>query len=201
MAGPQHPFIVVEQFIHQFLSQWNIGLQPSLKLHTEPGCAITIDYKVTTSVPSAEVDHREVKKKSGRGSRKRRKNQRCSLQGDSTLQDTLTQEISSDIAEPVVSTDIDDTVSVESSLPTLSVQHHQDLDKEPVINQHVPDVTFQTTFDKPQESSSEPLLPSPPDTFKPPVMRIVSEEEINRILRSCGMKTTHELDHESNPLL
>ena len=65
----------------------------------------------------------------------------------------------------------------------------------------MPDVTFQTTFDKPQESSSEPLLPSPPDTFKPPVMRIVSEEEINRILRSCGMKTTHELEHEGNPLL
>ena len=57
MAGPQHHFIVVEQFIHRFLSQWNIGLQPSLKLHSEPSGAITIDYKVTTSVPSAEVDH------------------------------------------------------------------------------------------------------------------------------------------------
>ena len=80
-----------------------------------------------------------VKSKRGAGEDhgKEEKNQRCSLQGDLTLQDSFTQEISSDIAEPAVSTDVDDTVSVESSLPTLSVQHHQDLDKEPVINQHV----------------------------------------------------------------
>ena len=74
-----------------------------------------------------------VKSKRGAGEDhgKEEKNQQCSLQGALTLQDTCTQELSSDISEPVLSTDVDNTVSVESSLPTLSVQHHQDLDKEP----------------------------------------------------------------------
>ena len=116
---------------------------------------------------------------------------------------TFTQEISSEIAEQVVLSDVDDRESVEPSLPTLALQHHQDLDKEPVINPHIPDEPkpIQPIFNEPQESLPEPSLPSPPNTFKPPVMRIVSEEEMNQIFRSCGMKTTHELEREGNPLL
>ena len=88
MAQP-HSAFVVNQFIQQFLSQWHCGFQPSISMQTDLNGAISISYNVSISPPSTtpqgvyqgSCSHQDTYcKRSGRGSRSRRRKHRASKQ-------------------------------------------------------------------------------------------------------------------------
>ena len=209
MAHP-HPSLIVEQFVRQFLSQWHVGLQPSLTLNTEADGAITIGYKVTTATPNCNSDVHQLsqnKGRSGRGSRARRRKKRCAtVTPNSQFQDTPPAHSLTE------STDNESSCAAPSK---LSLQHKDCHNKEEVSPTFFPLPSYNllpskesmnsmhTTLSQPTESvvTSQPPFISNPAAFKPPAMRVVSAEEMDRILASCGMKTTQELEREGNPLL
>ena len=71
-----HPGFVIEQYVYHFLSQWHVGLQPSLTLHAKSNGEIAVSLNLTTSLP---LNHDEEQctsppfRSSDHGSRSRRR--------------------------------------------------------------------------------------------------------------------------------
>ena len=75
-----HPGFIIEQYVCHFLSQWRVGLQPSLTLHAKPNGKIDVSLNLTTSLSSnQDEDHFSTPSfhSSGRGSRNRRRVRRA----------------------------------------------------------------------------------------------------------------------------
>ena len=75
------PLCVIEHFVRLILGQWHCGLQPNLDLRTDSSGAISVNFNVTTSprafiIEEANIPQQSNHRKSGRGSRLRRQNQR-----------------------------------------------------------------------------------------------------------------------------
>ena len=82
-----HPGFVIEQYVYHFLSQWRVGLQPSLKLDAKPNGEIAVSLNLTTSLPfnhNGEQCSTPLSRDSGRGSRRRRRVRRAAAAAESS---------------------------------------------------------------------------------------------------------------------
>ena len=83
-----HPGFVIEQYVYHFLSQWRVGLEPSLKLDAKPNGEIAVSLNLTTSLPfnhNVEVQcSTPLSRDSGRGSRRRRRVRRAAAAAESS---------------------------------------------------------------------------------------------------------------------
>ena len=53
-----HPGFIIEQYVFHFLSQWRVGLQPSLTLHAKPNGKIDVRLNLTSFLSSnQDEDH------------------------------------------------------------------------------------------------------------------------------------------------
>ena len=73
------PLCVIEHFVRLFLGQWHCGLQPNLRFKTDSNGTISVDFDVTTTLPTPVIEDDEDKRhnrRSGRGARSRRRKRR-----------------------------------------------------------------------------------------------------------------------------
>ena len=128
-----NPACIVEQFVYQFMCQWNCGLEPSLSLDTKPNGAISIDFKVVTSPIKPFLEEEFVfRDRSGRGSRRRRQKQRAAVptgtipeaEADET---PVLDEHKDDVDDeaPAIDTEVVTVAAVENA-PTLAITNSND---------------------------------------------------------------------------
>ena len=89
-----HPGFVIEQYVYHFLSQWRVGLQPSLELHAKSNGEIAISLNISTSLPlNHDEDERRSppSRSSGRGSRIRRRARRKAAESTKETTEGSTQ--------------------------------------------------------------------------------------------------------------
>ena len=75
-----HSGFVIEQYVNHFLSQWNVGLEPTLTLYAKSNGEIAVSLNLTTSLASKQDEEpcsTPISRKRGRRSRQRRRTRRA----------------------------------------------------------------------------------------------------------------------------
>ena len=109
--------------MYHFLSQWNVGLQPSLLLNAKSNLEIAVSLNLTTSLPSKHNEEHfsaQITRNSGRRSRQKRRARRDAEAVAGSSRDTNDVHISSDVEseKELENLPVDPPVSTEPTMST-----------------------------------------------------------------------------------
>ena len=162
-----HPGFIIEQYVCHFLSQWRVGLQPSLTLHAKRNGKIDVSLNLTTSLSSNQNEDQFSTpsfRSSGRGSRNRRRVRRAAAGSSKETHDaSISSPVKSDqeqcTSNGLVPVDPSDTAD-----PSMSLECHTSL---PLSS------NLSCTTQEPQQSTDDETTSTLPQTSKeePPVVQ------------------------------